>query len=163
MYNGEVKLMLGSRTEHPGREIWIRMRHKSALPMWTVALTVLHFSNTHIDRAKLRALKRLVYPAGALLWILDDLADAGEDWISKSWSRPYYRLFSRPTVQMENIRSVEEALPALIASGVVESEIRRVVQLLQRIQNSLIPSTANQASRDCFPATVLSWVYALPE
>ena len=139
MHEAEMALTQKKRSvDPPDRMLWRHMRAKSALPMWTIALVVLHFNGRD---APLDRIRPSVARIGFLLWIVDDLADAGEDFGADSWSRVWYLMAKA---------SAEPTLDSIFRSGIVARETKLLAHILRRI-----PERTSAA-------TVQSWVYGLP-
>ncbi|MCY1047594.1 hypothetical protein OV208_40220 [Corallococcus sp. bb12-1] len=145
MHEAETWLTLRATEPTSLARLWARLRAKSALPMWTMALTCAR----HDDGAwnRLMAERASVLAAGRALWILDDLIDAHEDRQAGAWSRPWLLL-------RRESGSDARDWARLLASGIIEAEARQLKRALLR---------APAAMREVLQATVHSWLCTLPE
>lgn len=130
MYQAE-RLSLSARrsTTGPTLAVLRLLRRKSALPIATVALLAA-LAHPPAEPHPLDALRRDARRAGQVLWLIDDLVDVKEDWLADAWSRPLWlwaRRGQAPALTLDG------ALSALLESGVIADEARRLVRLLRAL------------------------------
>lgn len=132
----------------PGLAVYRWLRTKSALPIWTMALLGL-LPAAPPDPERVRRLRAGCVALGGVLWAVDDLADAAEDWEAGAWSRVWWRC--------------PGATPAELASGpVLRDEAQRLVRGYRRAQRLLGEAARPDSDLDrCFRATLQSWVYGI--
>lgn len=130
MYQAE-RLSLSARrsTTGPTLAVLRLLRRKSALPIATVALLAA-LARPPADPQPLDALRRDARRAGQVLWLIDDLVDVKEDWLTDAWSRPLWLWARRGQAPAPTL---DGALSALLATGVIADEARRLVGLLRAL------------------------------
>jgi hypothetical protein len=148
-------------TTDPGWSTWRQLRNKSVLPSVALAL-IASLSGPAPTAGRLRSVRGLGQLAGELLWIVDDLVDAAEDWRAGTWSRPWLlhawwrgRIIGEATTEAE-------AIAMLLDSGVVHAEAGRLVRALARLREEASNGNGGDELDQCFGATVQSWICRLP-
>jgi hypothetical protein len=128
--------------------LWGDLEAKSVLPMQAMALLPV-LGEAGPVRASAQELGRAV---GGVLWRVDDLVDAGEDWDSGAWSRPWLLHTGRCRGGLAPTASREEALACLVADGVASSEAAELARRMREIRGMSATLDA------CVHATVQSWI-----
>jgi hypothetical protein len=158
MYEAErsVTTRVSRTTTGPTDEVWQMLRGKSVLPMHAMAALAL-LPCPHGDETGRAATRLAADLAGDALWIVDDLADLGEDWATGCWSRPLWLLARRNGV---SARSADEAESIVAASGIHAAEAAELADRLVRLERVTAPRGSSFLA--CVQAIVAAWLEELP-
>ena len=149
MLEAHLAATAASRTKTaPGPAVWRAVEAKSVLPMRAMAL----LSVLGDSRPALRPARALGTAIGHVLWRVDDLIDAGEDWDAGAWSRPWLLHADRCRRGLLPTASREQALACLMADGVPSVEATDLAEHMHEVRRIATPVDA------CVRATVHSWI-----
>lgn len=158
MYGGQQFVTLAKReSDPPTPRVWWELRRKSVVPMETMALLALlaHPGAGAQRRSTVRLAAAL---AGEAIWIVDDLADVGEDWSSGCWSRPLWLLARTPG---ETAANAEDAIRRLLATGIAATEAHRLAGRLRGLRD--LPGAPERAFLRPIQTVVHSWMQSVPD
>lgn len=127
-FAAETSLAHAGRNAAPRLNEWRAMRRKSAGPMAIVAMALMGPGTDAHVRGRLTRLEAVT---GHLLWIVDDLVDAPEDWRQAVWSRPWWVVSRRGMVNAT--MGIDHALWALDRVGWADMEAARIAKGLRRL------------------------------
>jgi hypothetical protein len=153
MYSGQ-RFITHARRERdpPTPRVWWELRHKSVLPMETIALLAL-LAHPHADSQQRSTVRLAAALAGEAIWIVDDLADVGEDWNAECWSRPLWLLARAPG---ETAANAEDAIRRLLATGIAAAEAHRLAQRLRGLRK--LPGAPERTFLRPIQMVVHSWI-----
>lgn len=130
--------------------LWRALEAKSVFPMRAMALV----SVLADKRPPLAPARDLGTAIGAVMWRVDDLIDAGEDWDAGVWSRPWLLHANCCRGALAATASRDDALACLVADDVPRREAADLAAEMHAVRR-LTPSRALDT---CLRATVQSWI-----
>jgi hypothetical protein len=158
MYGGQRFVTRAKRERDPPTpRVWWELRHKSVMPMETMALLAL-LAHPQAGTQRRSTVRLAAALAGEAIWIVDDLADVGEDWSAECWSRPLWLLARTPS---ETAASAEDAIRRLLATGIAAAEAHRLAGRLRGLRD--LPSVSERTFLRPIQMVVHSWIESVPD
>jgi hypothetical protein len=158
MYGGQRFVTAAKRErDRPTPRVWWELRHKSVLPMETMALLAL-LAHPHAGAQRRSTVRLAAALAGEAIWIVDDLADVGEDWSAGCWSRPLWLLAHAPGQTAAN---ADDAIRRLLATGIADAEAHRLAGRLRGLRD--LPGAPERAFLRPVQMVVHSWIESVPD
>jgi hypothetical protein len=149
-------------SKEPPQGLWQHLRNKSVLPAAALALVGMLDCDRDTERQVQQAWE-IGNAVGELLWIVDDLVDAAEDWEAGSWSRPWVLYARSLHFCLSESSTTTEALSALLESGIVHTEVAQLVETFMHLSGLVSDHGSARSFDRCFRTTIQSWISRLAE
>jgi hypothetical protein len=105
-----------------------------------------------------RRCQQLCDALGEILWILDDLADVGEDYARRVWSRTLWRLYDRAGGRLPDESCTVDELAGLLAeTDVVAEEVFEMADRVERLE-SHAGGEDGRIIREFLSFWIMSWL-----